>query len=382
MPACAVQHGGEGLGYLKYFGFSRKNYLDCSKNIAQYNSLSVLYLAKIAACMLFFLMAASVFLRFLAPMRWVYLISEGILLLLGMLYGFLKRYKINSITWAYLLMTMLFAFGIAVDIVAPDFNSIVFYVLLVNLPTHFIDNFSRMPAYLISISVAYGVLAYRYKEMLCFYNSIFKCVILLILSLLLYYHVCTKVLSRMLSDKKREEMLYSYRKVQLELQSKAQKDPLTGLYNRNAFIELATIYLHKDRRRSSGAVLGILDMDHFKKINDTYGHQTGDRVLVDVAQILEHALREGDITGRLGGDEFIFMLTDLTDETTAADVARRIIRGIEKMGDAKRLPLRATVGMVVSVGRDADFDELYQKADVAMYNAKQSGRNRFMFYSG
>jgi diguanylate cyclase len=156
-------------------------------------------------------------------------------------------------------------------------------------------------------------------------------------------------------------------------------DGLTGLANRRQCFALAEIELARHYRTGRPASLLILDIDHFKDINDRYGHPMGDEVLCAVAQTLRGCCRETDTPTRYGGDEFLLMLPD-TSLRGAEEAARRIRRKLETMTFEKAPDLRCTVSLgAAEAGRDiANVDLWVQQADAALYRAKAAGRNRFM----
>jgi len=163
----------------------------------------------------------------------------------------------------------------------------------------------------------------------------------------------------------------------------AHFDTLTGLPNRTMFMERLAQDMANARRSALPVALMLLDLDHFKGINDTMGHDQGDRLLVQAAQRIKTCLSAGDAVARLGGDEFIIILRDVLD-------VQPIERLAEKVLDALGAPftLDAGTGFVsASVGialypRDAEtIDELLKAADQAMYSAKDAGRNRFGFFT-
>ena len=156
-------------------------------------------------------------------------------------------------------------------------------------------------------------------------------------------------------------------------------DGLTGLANRRQCFALAETELARHFRTGRPAALLILDIDHFKDINDRYGHPMGDEVLCAVAQTLRRCCRETDTPTRYGGDEFLLMLPE-TDLRGAEEAARRIRGQLETMKFENAPDLRCTVSLgAAEAGRDiANVDLWIQQADTALYRAKAAGRNRFM----
>lgn len=173
------------------------------------------------------------------------------------------------------------------------------------------------------------------------------------------------------------------KKAEQELEQLAQTDFLTNLANRRHFLILAEQELSRTLRYGGALSVLMMDIDHFKKINDTYGHKTGDVVLQRFAEVSRKSLRDIDVIGRVGGEEFAVVLPQ-TDGEHALEVANRLRKSV---GDAEvvldqGLPLRLTVSIGVSTLGDANIniDTLLSQADQALYKAKKSGRNKVCAY--
>ena len=168
-------------------------------------------------------------------------------------------------------------------------------------------------------------------------------------------------------------ILMASERLHAELEHLATHDPLTNAVTRRYMNEACDKELERCRRHGRSMALLILDLDHFKQINDTYGHQTGDRVLVNFASSVSSLLRRPDQLGRFGGEEFMVMLPDTSMEE-AVLVAQRIHDLSSQSGPAPN----CTVSIGVTTYRDANdtVDTLLARADAAMYQAKTNGRNR------
>ncbi len=159
-------------------------------------------------------------------------------------------------------------------------------------------------------------------------------------------------------------------------------DPLTNLYNRRFFEQRAREEIERSLRHQTPVTLLMVDVDHFKRINDTYGHQTGDHVLQSVAKFLGDSVRQTDICGRYGGEEFVLLLPN-TPGGNAVFLADRLRRGIaDQLHTGLGIPGHVSVtvsGGVATCPRDAtDVTELIRRADEALYEAKRTGRNRIV----
>ena len=157
----------------------------------------------------------------------------------------------------------------------------------------------------------------------------------------------------------------------------ALHDPVTGLANRPAFMDrLAQALLELERHPSALAVL-FVDLDHFKEINDSYGHDAGDHVLAEVGRRLVLLARHSDTVARLGGDEFVVLCRDLGDDDDVARIAERVVCGLRApfLEGGRDLSVTASVGIAVTVDPLAEPERLVRDADAAMYQAKKAGRD-------
>lgn len=155
-------------------------------------------------------------------------------------------------------------------------------------------------------------------------------------------------------------------------------DPLTDTMNRRTFDSFVGIEIERARRNRRPYALLMIDLDHFKQLNDRYGHQAGDRALVDFVRTAKNCLRQGDLMGRYGGEEFCLLLPE-TDAEDARLIAERVRNAAEAMRLAwKDSQLQLTVSVGIAVGKEpgGSLADLIAAADGAMYRAKQEGRNR------
>ena len=168
-----------------------------------------------------------------------------------------------------------------------------------------------------------------------------------------------------------------------ELRRLATSDGLTGLANRRAFFERLEAEVSRCRRYPNPLSLALVDVDHFKRVNDRYGHPAGDEVLRRVAQTLRELARETDLVARYGGEEFAMLLPS-TDEAGAAALAERVRKGIERMEvtwEGRPIPVAASLGVATLQGEADTGEALVSRADQALYAAKETGRNRVVAFS-
>lgn len=174
---------------------------------------------------------------------------------------------------------------------------------------------------------------------------------------------------------------------ELAIREMAFYDPLTSLPNRRLLLDRLQQQLSASARTGMHGALIFIDLDEFKKINDTLGHGTGDRLLIEVAQRLRAGVREADTVARLGGDEFIVMLDDLgrgTDEATtkAAAIGMKLRESLQRPYklDAHRVSCTPSMGLTTFSGHEVSADELIRRADKAMYRAKSGGHNQLQVF--
>lgn len=186
--------------------------------------------------------------------------------------------------------------------------------------------------------------------------------------------------------------------LEMQLSELADTDLLTKLFTRRVLQDRLSQVLLKTSRSKHHAALLFIDLDHFKRINDLFGHPAGDLRLIDVAKRLKECVREEDTVVRLGGDEFVVLVNELSPDihitkTNVSRVAQRIVDRLSTKSCLKELPRKpcqlddisqcqcsASVGVVLFSGKDRTASQLLDEADHAMYRAKKVGGNRYQFY--
>lgn len=175
-----------------------------------------------------------------------------------------------------------------------------------------------------------------------------------------------------LFTKNREELLIR----------QARIDALTGLPNRFLLIEQLQKEIAQAQRAEGKLAILYLDLDHFKKVNDSFGHSTGDQLLCDAGTRLQECLRESDTTARLGGDEFAIIVNQLTSEHQATIIAKHIIQALAEpfyIGGEENI-VAASIGIAIYPQDGKNIEELMRNSDIAMYRAKAKGGNQYVFF--
>ncbi len=160
-------------------------------------------------------------------------------------------------------------------------------------------------------------------------------------------------------------------------------DPLTGLFNRHAFMERATYVFDLATREGFEISVLLMDLDHFKAINDKFGHASGDKVLTTFGKVVTQLVRKSDVAGRWGGEEFAFLLPH-TSEDQAWKFAERLHETIGRTAfehDSHAIRITMSIGIVTLLkGAECNIEKSLSMADKAMYQAKENGRNRSAIY--
>jgi diguanylate cyclase (GGDEF)-like protein len=170
--------------------------------------------------------------------------------------------------------------------------------------------------------------------------------------------------------------------IEQESRHKAHHDHLTGLPNRVLFLDHIEHAVLRAKRNQQKLATLFLDLDGFKEINDTLGHDAGDLLLMEVARRLKIITRSSDTAARMGGDEFTFVLNDISDDDNASSVAQKIIAelALPFVLEGEKCHIGGSIGISIYPADATDYETLLKQADEAMYLAKKSGKNTYRFY--
>lgn len=311
----------------------------------------------------------------------------GLLGGLGILAWLISRPRRNAPLWFMNLLTLLgsailLGFGIAITGVDQQVASSITPLLMASVATALIILLRPRHAitlYIIALAVFEGTMmltqATPQLRLSNQMGGLTICGIGLLLSLILWHGHVRNLRQRAFLRQQRRELEEKNR----QLEYLAGHDPLTGLFNRRQFDQLVTMELSRAARQAAPVSLLMVDLDHFKFINDRYGHPLGDEVIRHAANLLRNHTRTGDSVARLGGEEFLLLLPD-----TGQAQARTIAEKIRMLLEDTPLPLKdgllyltASFGIAsLQAGMPGTYEALYAAADKALYRAKASGRNR------
>lgn len=205
------------------------------------------------------------------------------------------------------------------------------------------------------------------------------CVALLVLLAVVivkFRHTATALRAEIARHAQTEQQLLDSNK---ELLQMATTDQLTGLSNRRAILQRAQAEIRRANRYHKDLAVLMLDIDHFKQVNDQYGHATGDKVLIEFAGLCLQSIRETDLAGRYGGEEFFILLPEIDLKTAILSADRIRIAVAQRpfsLSDGNSLTVTCSIGIAMYQPEQDDLDKLLLRADQALYQAKRQGRNR------
>lgn len=242
-------------------------------------------------------------------------------------------------------------------------TSVIFAVCLVAFSTFYIDYFYIIVIYKTVCTVLFLIADYMMKN-----DSVFVKDRLLVTASLVLSLFCSFLILCIQTEAGRDSRV---------LKEKSTEDSLTGLLNKATFESMVREHLNK--KGGKGCALIIFDFDNFKKVNDNYGHQTGDEVLKSFAFLLQETFRQTDYVGRVGGDEFMVFLKDMQHEGASESPCERILYDLRRMRVGKAGGFSASIG-IAEADEETGFEELYRRADASLYQAKENGKAQYVRY--
>lgn len=277
----------------------------------------------------------------------------------------LKQDSLAAQFMIYLSMSFLFLFGCLITLNKPDNNATTFIVLLLVTPMFMIDKPFFMTIELCAASAVFLIWTYGVKSREIWMMDLVNVVT---------YTVVGSFLNVIANSVRIREFVLTR-----EIRVQKDTDEMTGLRNRGALTRAVNEYFSAGQ--DNKGFMFILDVDKFKSINDIYGHDVGDSVIVQLGRYLGEKFTDNAITGRFGGDEFIVFIKDTDDKDTARETAGEII---SEVSDTVELPdkdkkINISIGIAVCNSSENNYSEIFKKADIALYKAKAENGNTFCF---
>ena len=353
--------------YFCYCGIEKDEYRALKKDAYASNFEIWRVLHCLMAVVFALLFVSSLFVDIMAVNKLFYLI--------GLIYGtvaaalFLFVFEKDSVLaqlFIYLSISMLFVFGALITMKKPENPATTFIVLLLISPMFMIDKPYFMSIELLAASAIFLVWMYGVKPEAVWRVDLAN--VLVFAPVGIFIHVIAN------SIRIKEFVLAR------EILIQKDTDDLTGLKNKGALTREIDAYL-ADASKSRGIML-LLDINHFKSVNDTYGHDVGDGVIRQLGAFLAGTFQNGEIVGRFGGDEFIIFIKDTDDVALAEREARRIIGGATEhivLPNGDRT-VSVSIGAAVYRGVEKSYSEIFKKADVALYQTKTDRSLQLAFY--
>jgi diguanylate cyclase (GGDEF)-like protein len=353
------------LRTLKWIAFGSVQFSEQEEYLEfRYKFLIVLMLTAAALTGLFILgLVSQINLIGWAHGRMMITFVTGTVVLWLLLRGSPKRFK--TIGWTYEMLSLLESASALMYVPVDELRVLWFYT---NIPCVFIL-LGQRPGWAVTVFTMVGfVVGNSYLEK-PYSTSAIATGVLAMVYLGVSFHA---YVDRSISYFKR------MRDYNAQLHDLASHDPLTRVFNAGAYYRVCDQQIHASQRSNQPFAVLFIDLDHFKSINDTYGHAVGDDVLRTVAQTLQKTVRRSDIVGRIGGEEFSVFLpnTQLQGAQQLAETLRVAIESIHIEVDGVRLIITASIGVAAKRFDQETMQAIQQHADQAMYEAKRGGRNR------
>lgn len=252
---------------------------------------------------------------------------------------------------------LLIPIGITEYIIGADVSISIFYLVPIAMVTWYVDRECGFLISVASVATCFFATYFARKNDIRLSISIWNSLIMFG-----YFFIFSYILAHLKQAHDHERYM-------------ARTDSLTGVANRRYFHELADIELKRSQRYGRPFTVAYVDIDDFKKINDDFGHNTGDELLSRFCELITGELRSTDIFARVGGDEFVIILTETGDESSARVLMDRILKSLLSAMDDKGWSVTFSIGVATFVNIPSSTDELVNVPDLLMYDVKTSGKN-------
>ena len=374
---------------INYYGFEKPAYDECMDLIKEtdrrHMEMLNLWFLIITCVYLYYSWQNSLGLsRNNAPMFLVFL---GIELVGELLMVFAKKFVAKvPLLFVYVNTAVVLSFGILCSVSQPYMAATIYLVALVIVALSYIDVLWRVGVAMLTLTLAFLYSSYLVKPDTIYKQDIFNVVIVFVLSMFLHFLLQQARMRQFITFMESERMKH-------ELEVKSSFDGLTQLLNRARFFSMAREVLKSEG--DDFMVLGLIDLDKFKQINDTLGHQMGDKVIQTASKTIldtlsieygekwsftERAVKENlNFAGRLGGDEFVVLIRNLKTPEEVEEAFHKILKTLNDVRLEGVAGINASIGVTLLKKDDYDVDKAYSRADEALYQSKEEGRNRVTF---
>ncbi len=374
-----------------YYGYEKNTYDDCASLIAQVNRrhmeiLNIWFILITAIYLFFSWQNSNGFNEQSSPVFLIFLIVEIVFEVIFI------RFRTVSLGYTQIFMHLnmmaLLLFGIICSSIQPYMAATIYLVILVLVALSYIGTMTRIVMLLALFGAAFLFISYHMKPESIFHQDVFNMLIVLMLSVVLHYTFQRARIRQFITFRQSTKM-------QQELEIKSSFDSLTSLLNRGRFFSMAVEVMHQEKK--DHIVIGILDLDNFKQINDSLGHQMGDKVIQTTGRIVQESLKieygekwsfperaikeKLNFAGRLGGDEFVVLIRGLRSKDEAKPLFDKLISELNAVRLEGLDGIRTSIGVTEIGPSDTDMDAAYARADSALYLSKEDGRNIVSFYS-
>ncbi|MBR4915333.1 MAG: diguanylate cyclase [Clostridiales bacterium] len=352
--------------YFFYSGIEKDEYNAVKKDayISNYEVWRILHF--VMAATFAFLYISSLFNELLGTNRLFYLIALAYSVIASILFLVLKKDSLIAQLIIYLSISLLFVFAALITQNKPEIPATTFIAFLLLAPMFMIDKPFFMTFELAAASTVFLVWMYNVKPFEIWQMDMINIVIFTIVGIIL----------NIIANSVRIKEFTLTRKINIQKDT----DELTGLKNKGALIR--EIQQALDNAKIDKGILFVMDVDHFKQINDTYGHDVGDNVICQLGHLLGRKFVDDEIAGRFGGDEFIIFIRNTDDKEFAASIAKAILEGASenvKIPGSDRI-VKVSIGIAIYQGLDKSYTEIFKKADTALYRSKADTEHKYNFY--
>ena len=352
--------------YLCYCGIEKDEYDAVKKDAYASNFKTWRILHCLMTAVFGFLFVNSLLNSMLAQNRTFYLIAFVYSAVITVIFFILKSDSFVAQLLIYLSISMLFLFSGLVTSNKPDFPATMFIVMLLITPMFMIDKPIFMGIVLSAASAGFLIWMRSLKSFEIWQMDFINVIIFSVVGFFLH----------IIANSIRIKEFVLRRKINIQKDT----DDLTGLKNKGALTRAIDEFL-ADETKTKG-ILFVLDIDHFKNINDTYGHDVGDSVIKQMGELSSEYFKNDEIVGRFGGDEFIFFVKDTDDADLACKIAGDIVSGAHERIELpdKEQKISASIGIAIYHGLEKNYSEIFKKADVTLYEIKSERTDKYKIY--